>query len=144
MNSTTGLLTGVAIGNTDITVMAAASASVVATNTQETPLTLWDTCVIGTCPGGGTPGGTNTPASYAQTGGIASPSLSGASLEITETTLATSTQTNFLNSYQTTSCNSCRYFQADFWVYPTLAAASSARATISATCLKFGSLSCAG
>jgi len=66
------------------------------------------------------PGGTNAPASTAQTTGNATPSLDGSSMLISETTLATSTQTNALWVYTGAgSCDSCTSITSDFEVYIT-------------------------
>ena len=89
--------------------------TVVTSNNQQASTTNWKpVCILTAC----NPGGTNAPASTVLTAGISSPSLSGASMQLSETTLATSTQTNALFVHLAPSCDACRYFTFDFETYP--------------------------
>jgi hypothetical protein len=79
-------------------------------------LTKWKpVCVLSAC----NPGGTDAPASTSQTINNVSPSLDGHSMRISETTNASSTQTNALWVYSAGSCDSCTTTTSDFEVYIT-------------------------
>jgi hypothetical protein len=79
-------------------------------------LTGWKpVCIQTTC----NPGGVDAPASTTQTINNVSPSLDGHSMLISETTNASSTQTNALWVYSAGSCDSCTTITSDFQVYIT-------------------------
>lgn len=63
-------------------------------------LTGWSLCYIGSCSGGGTPGGTGTPTSVSQTINNASPSLDGDSMALSFVAPSTSGTTNLLATYK--------------------------------------------
>jgi hypothetical protein len=91
--------------------------NVIATN-ADTSLTGWDTCVIGSCPGGGTPGGTGTPTAHAQTIGNASPAgaPSGTSMLVSQTANANST--NALWTFKApTTCDLCTILSSSLAIY---------------------------
>jgi Chitobiase/beta-hexosaminidase C-terminal domain/Fn3 associated len=93
------------------------SASVIASeeNVQD-GLTGWDECYIGTCPGGGTPGGSGTPSAVVQTINNATPSLSGASMKLGFTT--SQNNTNVLWTYTGNGCDECDSLNSNFELYP--------------------------
>lgn len=78
----------------------------------------WDICYIGTCPGGGTPGGIGVPTATSGAGNInnAVPSLDGASMLFSQTT--STSNTNVLWTYkQPTTCDLCTNLETDSHVY---------------------------
>lgn len=80
-------------------------------NTQNT-LTAWDQCIVGGC-NGGTPGGSGTLVSASQTIGNATPSLSGASMQLQMVVKAA--DSNALWTYKAAQNDKCRQFRSDFW-----------------------------
>jgi hypothetical protein len=81
-------------------------------NVQDT-LTNWTTCTLPNC----NPGGTGTPTATSQTINNATPSVSGASMEFSQTT--SSNYTNVLWPFKPTICDACTTINSDFWVYLT-------------------------
>jgi hypothetical protein len=124
IDATTGVFTALTTGNTLVTAsvngMLATTGTTVAVQSIENALTNWlSVCYIGSC-GGGSPGGTNAPASTQQTVNNASPAgaPSGTSMLLSQTTLTTSTQTNVLWRYQAVStCDLCTVFSTSSSFY---------------------------
>ena len=114
--STGGLITGVAAGLTDVG-CSVASASVGLSNIDST-LTGWDTCIIGSCPGGGTPGGTGTPTTT-QTLTTDGSIDSDTAMEFTMT--STAGDTNALWTYTGAACDSCTNVSDEYYFYLTSA-----------------------
>jgi hypothetical protein len=91
-------------------------------NVDDNPeLSGWDTCVIGLCPGGGTPGGSNPPASYSFTNGVTTHSCDGASAYLTETSAKVEDEanSNILASYMAGSQDTVNSFVSSFCFYLT-------------------------
>ena len=105
----------VGTANVSVPVALAGCGSMVVANNTDDSLTGWSTCYIGSCAGGGTPGGSGTPTAVSQTISNATPSLDGASMLFSQTT-ATS-HTNVLWTFKTTVCDNCTIFRSDYWVY---------------------------
>jgi hypothetical protein len=124
IDATTGIFTALTTGNTLVTAsvngMLATTGTTVAVQNIENALTNWlSVCFIGSC-GGGSPGGTNAPASTQQTVNNSSPAgaPSGTSMLLSQTTLTTSTQTNVLWRYQAVStCDLCTVFSTSSSFY---------------------------
>lgn len=84
----------------------------------DTSLTGWTTCIIGSCAGGGSPGGSGTPTAHSQTISNSSPTgaPSGTSMLISQT--ANTSNTNALWTYKApTTCDNCTTLNSSASVY---------------------------